>query len=182
MAVALLLIGQLLYAEDKKPSDSGGYQEVPIKSGDKTTYIKVQKQSDPFRHLSSSGSSDQYQPTQLISKTSSYANKQFAPKDSSLSKSSSFQQQTFLTKPAYLGNANKNSTTPNLNAKVAPENTTAYSHNSSEFNKSFATSSSDVSQNKKALFASNTSEYQGQTAPLGSSHVDTFASTALAGS
>lgn len=176
ITVALLLTSQTLLADDKPPiSTSDNVQMVPVKvAGGKTAYVPVQKQLNPFRNLTTS---DQLS----FNKESPLANKQFSPSNNSFSQSdTSFQQQTFLTKSYFSDSKSQtNTTTPNLNTKFSTENSTAYNRSASEFDRSFATSGSDIAQNKKAIFASNTSDYQGQTAVLGSHHVDTFASTTL---
>jgi hypothetical protein len=177
MAVALLLTGPLLHADDKKPSDSDGYKQVPIRTGDKTTYLRVKTEHDPYANLSPSSRS-------FFSKESPLANKQFDSGNAPVSRSSgdSFQQQTFLTK-SYSVDAGSNSdiTTPNVNTKVTTASATAYGQNASGFDRSFTTSSSDAARNKKALFASNTSDFQGRTATLGSQQIDVPGASPLAG-
>jgi hypothetical protein len=175
MAVALLLTSQLLHA-DNKPSESDDSKLVPIKTGDKTVYIKVKKQHDPYANLSSSERS-------FFSKESPMANKQFDSNDASVSKSNtSFRQQSFLTKSySFDGKSQSNLILPNLDTKVATSTATTYGRNASGFDKSFATSSSNSTQNKKVLFASNTSDYQGRTATLGTHQTDASVTFPLAG-
>jgi len=177
LAVALLLTGSLLHADDKKPSDSDGYKLVPIQRGDKTTYVRVKTQNDPYANLSSSSRS-------FFSKESPLANKQFNSGNTPLSRSgdSSFQQQTFLTQSYSVDNKSESdTTTPHLKTKVATNPATAYGQNASGFDKNFTTSSSDTAQNKEALFASNPSGFQGRTATLGSQQIDAPGASHMAG-
>ena len=182
VAAALLLAGPLLHADDQKSSNSGSFTQVPVQSGGQTTYIKVQKQPTPSNHASWASSPDKYNPeTYDLGRTSSMANKSFASgANTSVSKNkSSFQKEAFLTKSYSIGNQS-DQTTPNLTAKVPTYSATAYGKNASSFDKGFAGTSAEMTQNKKVLFASNTSELQGRTATIGSQQINTSAPFAQA--
>jgi hypothetical protein len=175
MTIALLLAGQVLHADDK-PSEPADSRLVPIKMGDKTAYIRVKKQHDPYANLSPSQRS-------FFSKESPLANKQFYSNDAPVTKNnSSLQQQTFLTKSYYIDSQSQSNTIiPNLNTKVSTDAATAYGRNAFGFDKSFAASKSNSDQGKKALLASNTSEYQGRTATMGPQQMDAPSASPLAG-
>jgi hypothetical protein len=179
MAVALLLAGQFLHADDKV-SDSDGSKQVPIKVGGKTTYIKVQQQPELSQHRNWSTSPDKYNPMAFdLGRTSSLANKHFDAKDTSFAQSNhSFQQQAFPTKSYSIDDKSRSNLNPDT--KASTHTTTVYDRNASGFDKSFATTSSDAVENKNALFAANASDYQGRTAVVGSQQINTSIAFPLA--
>lgn len=186
MAIAWLATAPLLSASDKdQPVDSDGYKAVSV-GGKGGPVVRVKEEPGPYKNVKSSHTPDKYEPDQPdYSHTSSFANKRFSSSEALISKNNSSidarEQRTFITKP-YFGNTSTQTdkTTPNLNAPVSPSGASAYGHDASGFNKSFATSSADASMTKTAALASTTSEYQGRTARLGDQKTEVFASTTLA--
>ncbi len=138
--------------------------------GGKTLPIKVIDQRDPYRNVSSPDSTGKYDPERIFSTSSSYANKTFSFPTSSITASNSDykdrDQNTFITK-SYLADASA-ATAPNLNKKADLTTASAYDQNAAEFNRSFATSESEMGRAHPAVLASsNTSADQDRTAVLG---------------
>lgn len=151
-------------------------QTVPIKLGDhKTAAIKVQKQKDPFASLTK-------EERNIFSRESTFANKQFATNKAEFSKSDmAFQKSSFQAKPFFSNDdSGTNTTTANLNTKVPTQATAAYNQHVSGFDKNFATSGSDSAQNKKTLFNSSTSDYQGRTASFDATKSTPLSTSTLA--
>jgi hypothetical protein len=160
-----------LFADDKPPVAPDGYKMVPVKSGNKITYIKVRNQLDPYRSLKDTSHDGTYDPMDITSHLngpSSFANKSFSTADASLSKNSAAVEdrdhQTFITK-AYTGDSSSSASNsiPNGNTKYKTETSTAFNRTSSGFDKSFINPEGDAAQNKTALFAANTVSDQGRT-------------------
>ena len=182
MVAAFLLASQVLHADNKPIISPDGSKMVPVKMGNKTTYIKVQEPPDLSKHASWS-TSEKYNPTTFdLGRTSTLANKQFDSSDSSVTKSnSSFQQKAFLTKSYSIDSESQANAVRNLNTKVSTDTAAAYGNTASGFDKNFSTSNSNLDQNKKVLFASNTSEYQSRTATIGAQQISPPSASPLAG-
>lgn len=186
MAAALLATGSMLHADDKnQPVDSDGYKMIPV-GGKNADGIRVKEEPGPYKNIKSSHTPGKYQPDQPdYSHTSSFADKRFSSAEALISKNNSSindrEQRTFITKSYFDKTSTQTDhTTPNLTAKISSSNTSAYSHNATGFNKSFATSSANTGMTKTAFFASATSDYQGRAARLGDQKTEVFASTTLA--
>ena len=182
IAVIFVTTGRLLHADDQ-PASSDGYKTVPVTVGGKTIPIRVKEAGNPFKNVSSPNSTGKYDPEQYsFSTTSSMADKTFSPPSDPISKSNSDyknpDQNTFITKTYALDPSAP--TAPNLNTKASFPTTSAYSRNTTGFDRSYTTSSANAGQTRTAVFASATSTDQGRTALLGSQTTSTFASS-LAG-
>jgi len=151
-----------LHADDAKPVVPPGYELKKIGEG----YMLVHKEFKASKNTIGTHSPGKYDPSTLdLNTTSSLANKSFSSGPSTLSKSDrSAQQQSYFAKPYSLDN--KNSTMPNLNGKASTETASAYDRHATDSDKSFGTTGSDMTQNKKALFAANTSDYQNRPAAM----------------
>ena len=164
-AVAFVLAGGLLSADDSA-SSADGSKIVPVTVGGKTLPIRVRQQADPLAHANFT---DELDPQRVFSSTSSMADKTFALPANSFSKGADFNnraQNTFITKP-YLGDTSS-STVPNLNAKPALRAAQGYDRSAAGFDKSYATSSSDVGPGRMAVLdSSNVSADQHRVADLG---------------
>jgi hypothetical protein len=171
IAVAFVTTGTLLHADDQ-PASSDGYKTktVPVTVGGKTVPIRVEE-SAPFENVPSSNPTDKYDPRSInFSAKSSMADKTFSLPSDSLSKGSSDfnnrDQNTFITK-TYTEDSSA-PFAPNLNTKVSFPAAAGYNRNAAGFDKSYASSSTDLGQNRTSAFASsNTSDYQNRAAILG---------------
>jgi hypothetical protein len=183
IAVTFVTTGRLFAADaSPAPASPDGYKAktVPVKVNGKTVPIRV-VENDPFKNVSSSNSTDKYDPRAInFSTRSAMADKSFSLSSSSLSQTSSdFKnegQDTFITKP-YTGNTS--SSVPNLDAKTSFTTAGGYNRNATGFNKGYNTSTADAGQTRTAMFASNTSTTtadQNRTALLGSRTVSIAAS------
>jgi hypothetical protein len=169
IAVTFVTTARLLSADDQ-PASSDGYKTVPVTVGGKVVPIRVKDAGDPFKNVSSSDSTGKYDPQRIFSTTSLLADKTFSfPSDSIAKSNSDFNnrdQNTFITK-AYTEDTSA-PYPPNLNTKVSFPAAAGYSRNAAGFDKSFASSSTDLGQNRTAAFASSaTSADQNRTAILG---------------
>ena len=160
IALVFVTTGRLLHADDTSaPSDGYKTKTVPVTAGGKTIPIRV-IESDPFKNVSSSNSTDKYNPSSPnFSARSSMADKTFSLSSSSLSKSNSdFKnngQDTFITKP-YTGNSSS-STVPGLDAKTSFTTANGFNRNATGFDKGYNTSTANTGQTRTAMLASNTS-------------------------
>lgn len=177
IAVTFVTTGRLLFADDP-PASSDGYKTVPVAVDGKTIPIRVRESDDPFKNVSSSGSTGKYDPARIFSSTSSMANKSFSLPSDSFSKSNADfkdrDQNTFITK-AYAPDASSPSA-PNLDTKASFPTATGYNRNAAGFDKSYITSNADAGQTRTALLASSTSTDQNRTALVGSQTFSTAAS------
>jgi hypothetical protein len=178
--VVTFATGTILYADDK-PTAPEGYKLVPVTGNGKTSYVAVKDDSNPYQHVASSDSTDKYDPTRIdFSATSPMANKQFLPTSNSLAKSdfaNNGDEKTFLTK-SYAEDTSTlaDHSTPNLDAKFATSEASGYTRKTSEFDRSFATSS-DTDQNKAATIGAGTASEQDRTAAFASQTYATSASS-----
>ncbi|MCE0521895.1 MAG: hypothetical protein LV480_03185 [Methylacidiphilales bacterium] len=160
VAVIFVTAGRLLLA-DAVPVAPPGYHMVPVKTGDKTAYVQVSNQTNPYSNLSA--------PEQkMFSRTSALADQKFVFPTDSLPKSDlDFKDQnTFITKP-YVDNA-LSSPAPNIGAKASFATTSAYSRSATGFDKNYPTSNSDIGQNRTSPLGSTAdSADQNHTAQLG---------------
>jgi len=170
IAVTFVTTARLLSADDQ-PASSDGYKTVPITVGGKVVPIRVVESANPYSHVTSSNSTGKYDPEQFsFSTTSSLADKTFSFPSAAISKSNSDfnnrDQNTFITK-AYTEDASA-PYAPNLNTKVSFPSAAGYNRNATGYDKSFASSSTDLGQNRTAAFASSaTPADQNRTAILG---------------
>jgi hypothetical protein len=87
------------------------------------------------------------------------------------------EQRTFVTKSYFDETSTaQHASTSDLNSKIFAPAFTAYSHGVAGLDKSYPVSGTDVAQNKAALFAANTSDFQNRTANLGTQKTETYAS------
>jgi hypothetical protein len=183
LAVTFVTTGRCLLADDQ-PASSDGYKIVPVTVGGRTIPIRVMDRSDPFKNVSSNSSTGKYDPERIFSATSAMANKSFSLSSEPISQSNSDlkdrEQEAFITKP-YADDA-LSPTAPNLGAKSFAT-TSAYSRTSTEFDKSYPTSTADVGQPRPAVFASIAdSADQNRTAALGGSEkAEGIAADSMAG-
>lgn len=192
IAAALLSLSAVLHGDEQKQQvGSDGYKTVSV-GADKLP-VRVKERPNVYEHVSSSYSAEnkladgsvKLQPDQPnYSSTSSLANKQFASSNASFSKDQSSieeqKQRTFITK-SYFSKASSHTdhSTPNLNTKISPVASSAYSRSASGFNKNYTTSSSDMGKATTPLYASTTSKDQGRTATLGGKKIEAFPSATL---
>jgi hypothetical protein len=182
LAAGFAAISSLLQADDQPATtDADGYRVIPIVGANgKRTSIRVQTQTPPDAHLSSTDSDGTYRPDSLsLNKTSSLANKTFS--SGSLYQNDTAEefreQSTFLTKPYPLDSGSiSNLTSQNFNAPATFPMTNAYNRTASGLDKSYPVNQADASQNKSAQFTIGASDYQNRTANLGTQKVDTYAS------
>jgi hypothetical protein len=177
VATIVVTLGPFLRADD--PTDqtvaSDGYKtvEVPV-AGGKSMAIKVKPQLDPYRNVSRPNTTGKYDPERIFSTASSMANKQFITPESPYTRKSEFDQNTFITRPYNNSSSQAQPYVDSSNSKnlIAPAN--ANNKNTSEFSKSYLTSTADAGQNKAALLASsNNSEDQNRTAMVGGQPINT---------
>jgi hypothetical protein len=166
LALALVILAPLASSADAPTSDKG-YHDVSIQSGGKTTVVRVKDSVGPRLHGQSSGGP--YNPENMdLGRTSSFADKSFSTSNSALSKNDTaaeargdnhFQTKSFSgTKP---------DSTSDLNRKYETGSFAKSAHANNDFHRSFATSSSSMTQDKDVSFASKTSDLQGRSAHLG---------------
>jgi len=154
---------------------------VPVAGANgKVTYIRVQDQSSPSAHFSSSSSDEKYDPSRIsLNKTSDLANKAFptASLYQNHSAEEARQQRTFITKPFFAGNdAPANRSVSNFNTKITYPAAQGYNRTADGTTKTFLANQTDIDQNKSAQLASTPSEYQNRTAYLGDHKFGTYAS------
>jgi hypothetical protein len=165
-ALALVILAPLGSSADT-PSSDKGYRDVKVQSGGKTTVVRVKDSVGPRLHGESAGGP--YNPENMdLGRTSSFADKSFSTRNSALSKNDTAAEARgdnhFLTK-SFSGT--KPDSTSDLNRKYQTSSYTKSSRASDDFHRSFATSSSSMTQDKDVSFASKTSDLQGRTANLG---------------
>jgi hypothetical protein len=169
LAAALVTTSGLLSADDQAAAGNDG-KTVQVNMGGKAVPIRVSEVGDPLKNISvsASASTGKYDPERIFSMTSPMADKTFVFPSNSFSKGSDFNnrdQNAFLTKP-YRGDVS--SSVPNLDAKPSFRTAAGYNRSATGFDKSYETSTSDVSPNRMAaLGASNASADQNRAAVLG---------------
>jgi hypothetical protein len=174
MTATLVAPALLLHADDA-PASSDGYRIVPVTVNGHTVPIKV-RDSDPFKNVKATNTSDKYDPQSLnFGASSSMANKKFDSPGNALSQGDTGDQhQTFLTKP-YSDN-NSAPSAPDLHTKATYPTKTSYNKSASDSDKSFGTKR-DSNQDRTALLAKADSDDQNHTALLNSKPIDTPAAT-----
>jgi len=181
MIAGFAVIAPFLRADNQPPPVDSGYKMVPIAGANgKVSYIRVQDQSSPSAHLSSSSSDGQYDPSQIsLNKTSNLANKSFptASLYQNHSAEEARQQRTFITKPFFAGNdVPSDRSVSNFNTKLAYPAVQGYNRTAEDTHKAYLANQTNADQNKSARLSSAPSEYQNRSAYLGNQKANVYAS------
>jgi hypothetical protein len=159
VAVFLIISASLVRASNP-PAPEDGYHMVKG--------IKVKDSVGPRLH-GEPPSNGTYNPENMdLGRTSSFANKAFSTQDSALSKSSTAAEASgdhvFPTKPFATGV--KSNSAMNFNQAYPTSTYDAGGRGTDDLHKSFATTSSKITQDKSSPFPAKTSDFQGRTAVM----------------
>jgi len=158
-----------LHASDT-PAPEPGYHNVTVQSGGKPMVIQVKDSIGPRLQGASPVAADgKYDPENMdLGRSSSFANKSFSSSNSALGKSDTALEaqgdNQFQTKPFAAVSPDSSA---NFGRTYPTRSFGSSARSQDEFQKTFATSGSSLTQGKDLSFATQTSDLQGRTAALG---------------
>jgi hypothetical protein len=172
-----LATGGVTRADDEKPTAPPGYKLVAVKLGNRTGYVQVKDDQNPFGSMRDSGEghgADHF----AYNTTSPMANKTYQAEAAGES-SARYQdkmQGSFITR-SYVSGADTRAdeTVPNFHSQVPVHGATGYGRSADGFSKSFQTTGDALDQNRSSALGAKTASESGRAAVLGGHDIKTFA-------